>query len=134
MYERNRVMKTLRYLLIVIAAMAVLSVSAQSLAQQPQAEFHSTSSMVTSGSTLPQAAQSGAYTTYDYGYNPSRANKPGLRREDLDGDGFEDEEFGEHGDDPYADPIGDALLPLLLMAFAFGTFVALKRKRKTVKK
>ena len=125
---------TLKYLLITFAVIMGMSVNAQNLAQQPVPQFRSTSSMVTSGSTLPQAAQSGAYTTYDYGYNPSRANKPGLRREDLDGDGFEDEEFGEHGDDPYADPIGDALLPLLLMALAFGTYVALKRKRKTVKR
>ena len=39
-------MKTLRYLLIVIAMAGFLSVQAQGLAQQPQAQMQSTSGMV----------------------------------------------------------------------------------------
>ena len=124
-------MKTMRYLLITFAVMMVMSVSAQSLAQQPQAEFHSTSSMVGSGSTLPQAVQSGAYTTYDYGYNPSRANKPGIRRADLDGDGIddgttEDETEPDSPGEPF--PIGEGMLPLALLAFAYFV-VRVMRKR-----
>ena len=125
-------MKTLRYLLIVIAAMAVLSVSAQSLAQQPQAEFHSTSSMVTSGSTLPQAAQSGVYTTYDAGLG-SRSNKPGIRRlgEDEgvggDGEGNTDPTPTEPGE-PF--PIGEGMWALLFCAAIFGGVIAFRRKRQ----
>ncbi len=122
-------MKALRYLLVSFAVMMVMSVSAQSLAQQPQAEFHSTSSMVTSGSTLPQAAQSGVYTTYDVGLG-TRNNKPGIRREDKDGDGFEDENFSEHGDDPYGDPIGEGMWALALLAMVYGVWCRVyKRKR-----
>ena len=113
--------------------MMVMSVSAQSLAEPPRADFHSTSSMVTSGSTLPQAAQSGAYTTYDYGYSPSRVNKPGIRREDLDGDGIddgttEDETEPDSPGEPF--PIGDAAWPLLFCAAIFGGVIAFRRKRQ----
>ena len=114
--------KTLRYLLIVIAAMAVLSVSAQSMAQQPQAEFHSTSSMVTSGSTLPQAAQSGAYTTYDTELG-TRANKPGIRRDD-----WEDDPDPDNPGEPA--PIGDGMWALLFCAAVFSGVIAFRRKRQ----
>ena len=121
-------MKTLRYLLIVIAAMAVLSVSAQSLAQEPQIGFQSTSSMVGSGSTLPQAAQTGAYTTYDQGYNAGRANKAGIRRFG------ENEGFEEEGDEPESGlpsepfPIGDGVWVLMVLAAVY-SIVAIYRKR-----
>jgi len=112
--------------------MMVMSVSAQSLAQQPSADFHSTSSMVTSGSTLPQAAQSGAYTTYDYGYNPSRANKPGIRRGDDDVPGFGGDDDDEPSDrpGPHDDPIGEGMWPLLFCAAIFGGVIAFRRKRQ----
>ena len=116
-------MKTLRYLLIVIAAMAVLSVSAQSLAQEPQIGFQSTSSMVGSGSTLPQAAQSGVYTTYDV---PGHSNKPGIRKS------VDDDDIPKPSDntDPDATPIGDGIWALLFCAAVFSGVIAFRRKRQ----
>jgi len=120
-------MKTLRYLLITFAVMMVISVSAQSLAQEPSVQFQSTSSLVGSGSTLPQAAQSGVYTTYDIG-SPSRMGKPGIRRVG------EDDEFEDEGDDtelpgqPY--PIGDGLWVLLALAAGYAVFAAWRKRVK----
>ena len=116
-------MKTLRYLLIVIAVMAVLSVSAQSLAQEPQIGFQSTSSMVTSGSTLPQAAQSGVYTTYDV---PGHSNKPGIRRSVVD----DDIPKPSDNTDPDATPIGDGMLPLALLALVYGVLRVYRRRKR----
>ena len=116
-------MKRLRYLLITFAVMMVLSVSAQGLAEQPQVGFQSTSSMTGSGSTLPQAATTGTYTTYDEG-GTARANKPGIRK--WGGE-------GEPGDwhEPYANPIGDAALPLALLAVGYGALVLYRKHRQT---
>lgn len=122
-------MKTLRYLLVSFTVMIVMSVSAQSMAEPPRADFHSTSSMVWSGSTLPQAVQEGAYTTYDNGYNPSRANKPGIRRDDNPGGGFNSDDNNNDRDEPWKDPIGDAAWPLLVLAAAFMVRVYLRRRR-----
>jgi hypothetical protein len=118
-------MKALRYLLITFAVMMVMSVSAQSLAQEPQIGFQSTSSMVGSGSTLPQAAQYGVYTTYDQGYSASRANKPGVRRVDLDGDGIDDDTTENEDEntniaEPF--PIGDGMWAMVLLACAYVIF------------
>ncbi len=100
--------------------MMVLSVSAQGLAEQPQVGFQSTSSMTGSGSTLPQAATTGAYTTYDMGNSaPARTNRPGIRTRPGD------------QEEPYQDPIGDAALPLALLAMGYGAFVLYRKHRQT---
>jgi len=127
-------MKAMRYLLITFAVMMVLSLNAQSLAQQPSADFHSTSSMVGAGSALPQAVQTGAYTTYDAGYNPSRANKPGIRRDENPGGGFNPGGGDGEPDDReemWKDPIGDGLWALVALAACYAAFAAW-RKRKNV--
>ena len=113
--------------------MMVMSVSAQSLAQQPSADFHSTSSMVGAGSSLPQAVQTGAYTTYDAGYNPSRANKPGIRRDENPGGGFNPGGGDGEPDDReemWKDPIGEGMWALLFCAAIFGGVIAFRRKRQ----
>ena len=116
-------MKALRYLLIAFAAMMVVNVQAaqakaQSMAQEPQIGFQSTSSMVGSGSTLPQAVQTGAYTTYDEGVT-APAHKPGVKTRPPD------------WEDPYDDPIGDAAWPLALCALAY-LIMRVARRRKRV--
>ena len=121
-------MKTLRYLLTAFAVMMVMSVNAQSLAQQPTTEFHSTSSMVGSGSTLPQAVQTGAYTTYDVNNGTTRSNKAGIRTAgpgQTGGDGQPPER-----EDPYYTPIGDGVWVLLLCAAVFSGIIAFRRKRQ----
>jgi len=119
-------MKALRYLLIAFAAMIVMSVNAQSLAQQPSTQFQSTSSLVGSGTTLPMAAENGAYTTYETG-GPVRDNTSGIRTAgpgQTGGDGPDDRE------DPYGNPIGDAAIPLALCALAFALFRYVRQRTR----
>lgn len=112
---------TLRYLLIVIGLVSVLSVGAQTLAQQPEVKMASTSVMAPCGSALPQAAVTGAVTTYS---TNSAAKVPGRRRA-LDGD----DDTPEKPDGPMQDPIGDATLPLALCALAYVSVRAFRRRR-----
>ena len=108
-------MKALRYLLITFTAMMVVNVQAaqakaQSMAQEPQVGFQSTSSMVGSGSTLPQAVQTGTYTTYDMNGEISRGPDVIKRVSDDDSPGTEP---GQES------PIGDGLWALLALACAY---------------
>lgn len=120
-------MKTLRYLLMVVATVSVLGAYAQGLAQEPQVQMTSTSGMVYSGSNLPQAAATGASLTGETpaAYSPGRIGH--IRRAGED-EGFEDE-----GDDtvlpnePY--PLGDVFWPLALLACVYALMrVFLKRR------
>ncbi len=121
-------MKALRYLLIVamISMASVLSAAnaaAQNLATRPEMQMQSTSVMQGSGSTLPNAAVDGPYTTYDE-YSPVGSSK-GPRRAKKEDD-------GRPGDwtDPYKDPLGDAAWPLMLLACVYLIMrVARKRSR-----
>lgn len=127
--------KTLRYLLIAIllstvSSLSAANASAQTLAQQPEAQIHSTSTMVSSGSHLPQAALEGTYTTYDQN-NSSGGHKGHIRKGWGTGGGGEPDPGGEPGDwdDPYADPIGDAGWTLLALAAAYAVLRVYRRKR-----
>lgn len=123
-------MKALRYLLMVMAVLSVLSISAQTpqygktykprseravfdqtqvSSQMPEAAMGSTASeYMTSGSTLPQAAVTGTTTTYGNG-------RPGnIRRGADEGD---TPPVDPHG--PNEDPIGDVMWPLALCALAY---------------
>ena len=134
--ERRIIMKALRYLLIVMGLMSVLSISAQALAQQPEVYMQSTSGMVYSGSQLPSAAAQGTYVTGTTigTYNPANVNGPHrAKKEDNPGGGF-NPGGGEPGPgdntEPWEDPIGDAGWPLALLALAYVCVRAfLKRKR-----
>ena len=142
-------MKALRYLLIAVTVLSVLSLSAQTRQyatthsqeqttytvqvnpQMPVATMdYRHSDHMTSGSTLPQAAIEGPTTTYDEGNNSS--HKGHIRR-GLDG-GDKDEK-PDGWEDPMDDPIGDAALPLMLLACAYlGVRIFLKNARKRVRK
>ena len=129
-------MKTLRYLLIVAAVVSFLSVCAQGLAQRPEAEMQSTSTMVGSGSTLPSAASTGAMLTGETPgtYTPAKAPK-GPRRGWGSGEGGEPGSGGESGEpgdwhEPWEDPIGDAMWPLLAIAAAYALLRVYRRKRR----
>ena len=115
---------TLRYLLIVLAMVSVLGVYAQGLAKQPEAKMQSTSTMVTTGTTLPFAAADGIYVTGSTPgtYTPAASHRPGHIRKSVD-----DEDEGEKPsgwDDPMKDPIGDGLWVLMLLAIAFSIWIA----------
>ena len=125
-------MKALRYLLIVaiISWTSVLSatnVAAQNLAQQPEMQMKSTSGMVYSGSNLPQAAAKGTVLTGSKlgTYSPADEGPSGPRKVGggHTGGGPDDRE------DPYADPLGDAALPLALLALASVCARAFLKKR-----
>ena len=84
----------------------------------PAGEFHSTSTMSTSGSSLPNAAAEGVVIVND---TDNEADKPsGPRRVG----GFGDNNYG----DPGAVPLGDAVLPLLLLAAGYCFFIVRKRR------
>ena len=127
MFNELEIMKTtLRYLLIaamivLAGAWSVANAAPQGIAKQPQIEMKSTSVLVGSGSHLPNAAETGAYTTNGEESGPP---KGGPRKGWGSGEGGEPGSGGESGepgdwDEPWADPIGDALLPLALLACAY---------------
>lgn len=124
MFKELEIMKTtLRYLLMIVAMVSVMSVSAQGLAQKPEVKMTSTSVMAPSGSTLPQAALTGTVTTYSIG-SPAKSSKPRKAEDDWEDDDPHDDE------EPWTTPIGDAAIPLALLACAYALMrVLLKRKR-----
>ena len=144
MFKELEIMKALRYLLIAVTVLSVLSLSAQTHQyatthgqeqttytvqvnpQMPTATMdYRHSDYMTSGSTLPQAALEGTYTTYDEG-NSSGGHKGHIRTAgpgQTGGGGPDDRE------DPYADPIGDAGWTLLALAAAYAVLRVYRRKR-----
>ena len=118
-----KVMKALRYLLMVVAMVSVLSIKAQGTAQLPELQMQSTSVMMSSGSALPQAATTGAVLTGETpgSYSPAKV-PPGHIRTGW-GEGGSDRE------EPYTDPIGDAVWPLMLLAGLY-LIIRVGRKRR----
>ena len=127
MFKEVENMKALRYLLMVVAMVSVLSVKAQGTAQLPEVQMQSTSVMVSSGSTLPQAATTGAVLTGETPGTYSAAGHHGHIRRGIDGDDDNDKPSG--WDDPYKDPIGDAVWPLLALASVYALLRVYRRKR-----
>lgn len=143
-------MKTLRYLLIAIGVLSVVSVMAATFGKpyQPQrrgaqyAQNYSemptlsmstmNAAMMSSGSALPMAAVTGTTSADDYA--PARSSRPrrivGEDDNGEDGQGYDNDETQEM-EDPDV-PIGDAVLPLMLMLGAYGMLVYFRRKRADV--
>lgn len=136
-------MRTMRYLLSVIAILSVVSVSAATFGTtyqtqrrgiqyaqlntpMPTLAMSSTGSvMMQSGSTLPMAAVSGTTTTEQTAPNRHRAKK-----EDPDpSNPFGDQTIGgvDNPNEP-GTPIGDAMWPLMLMALAWVMVRMIRRK------
>ena len=94
-------------------------------AEQPNAVFQSTSTMTGSGSTY--SANPTLNTDGTASYNGGAAAPSGphrAKKEDPDPFGG-----GTVADDPKdTSPLGDALLPLLLMALAFCGYVYLRKR------
>ena len=120
--------------MIVAAALMALPALAQNFganqAEQPNAAFQSTSTMMGSGSQY--SANPSLNNDGTAAYNGASASSSGPRRAKMEGEG------GGMGaldpDDPnnppgLDTPLGDTLLPLLLMSLAFGMFVYFRRKR-----
>ena len=120
-------MKAMKQLLIVIGLVSVITLNAQTFAEHPSATMRSTSVMQGVSSTLPQAAVSGTYTTYDNSPSPSLSGpKKAAAKED-------DEEDTPPADPPgpYQNPIGDAVLPLLLLAAGYAIYLRRKNSVQT---
>ncbi len=133
-------MKKLGYLLMMLMVLVGLSLNAQTYGkpyrspyagqknvsgvyqQMPSVSMRSTSTLYSSGSTLPQAAITGTYTA-DEMNAPARI---GPRRVG-EGGGFADDEDPDLPGDTV--PLGDAVLPLMLCALAFCGVVYLRRRR-----
>ena len=133
----------MRYILLFLAMVSVLGVSAQtpqygkpyiperrvvynaysqSQMQMPAMTMHSTgSSMMSTGSTLPIAAVYGTSTTYDGSYNAMRIRRVG------EDDGFDNDDVDPDAPaNPF--PMGDGLWPLMLLAIGY-TLLRYRRKR-----
>ena len=123
-------MKALRYLLIVIAMVSFLGVNAQGLAQRPEIKMQSTSGLVCSGSTLPSAAIHGTYVTGTAIGTYSPASQPGGPRRITINPGEEPGPDEGENSEPWKDPIGDAALPLILLACVYICARAFLRNKK----
>ena len=121
-----KIMKAIKQLLIAIGLISVLTISAQTITEYPAPQMHSTSTMVGSGSTLPNAASSG-FISADDNLNSSNFNTPrGPRRAKE-----EDDEPPTNPNGPMENPIGDAILPLLLLAAAYVIYLRRKNVLQT---
>lgn len=116
-------MKTMKQLLIVIGLVSLLNLLAQDIYALPEAHMYSTSAMVGSGTSLPQAAVTGTSTTYDQSHTPS-----GPRRiidkedqEDKENDGWKEP----------GTPLTDAVPCLLLLAVGYALYTRRKNKQDT---
>ena len=117
---------TWRYLLIVtmLSVASLVFATAQSLAQQPEVQMHSTSMMVGTGSSLPQAAVTGVTTT-------SNQDSDGPRNGHVRKIGGGNSGGGDgptNPVDPFATPIGDAAWPLMMLALAYVCVRGMRRR------
>lgn len=116
-------MKTIRYILsIFLFMMGIGFAQAQSNNPLPEYEFQSTSAMVGSGSSLPQAAIDGASTTYDCSSPQSGSGKNGPRKVSP----------GSNTGDPGATPIGNGIWVLLLFACCYAGIKLLTTKKENL--
>ena len=118
-------MKRIQIILLCLGIALTVHINAQQMAEQPQHSFHSTSVMPQSGSQLPMSAQTGVQMSWS---NPSTGST--LDNRNIRRGGFEPSN-PEEPSEPFPDsPIGDATLPLALLAlaFAFAKWIARKTK------
>ena len=114
-------MKTMKYILLIICVSFTTSLLAADLAVHetasvPNATFQSTSAMSLSGSTLPSAAKR---MTVGDGVSKTESHTPrGPQRVSPN----------TPPEDTFDEPIGDAVLPLLLLAAGYVFFIARKRR------
>jgi len=124
--KNQKVMKAIKLILIVFGLASVLSLSAQTFAEQPSMQMHSTSAMMGSGSELPQAAISGVSTTYS---SSTYGGVSGPKRIGG-GDGGGQEEDPENPEDVYDTPLGDTPWFFMLL-LAGGYAICAWRKNKS---
>ena len=128
------IMKTMKRNIMMIVMAAALALPAVAVefgntsqyAVAPQASFQSTSTMAGSGSAYTSNPTIGDDGTADYG----GSSGPNRRKGKKDENPFGDQTIGDVGNpNEPGTPIGDAVLPLILMALAFCGVVYLRRKK-----
>lgn len=104
-------MKTMKYIVLVCALIfsTALMANDNSSSQMPTLPFESTSTMPLSGTQLPNASEDGVGIVSTPVTGPHRVNP------------------GQKPADPFDDPVGDAILPLALLAAAYVLFLARKK-------
>lgn len=126
-------MKDMRKLVIMMIIMAVALFALPTMAQQQ--EWQSTSAMQGAGSSYsPQVTAVGATSVGEMATTTGSAKAPGGPRRSFDGGSYEGggTNPGETGFKDDGSPIGDAVLPLMLMAAVFCGVIALRRKRSAL--
>ena len=123
----------------IILAVGILMVCLLPLAVSAQQQWQSTSSMQESGSrysskvTPVGATGVGAMSSTTSSFAPAQAPNGPRRVGEGEGNSTElpgfDDDAPDYGKGP--SPVGDAVLPLMLMAFAFSGVVALRRRKTT---
>ena len=106
----------MKYIVLVCAlaiSATLIANDNSSASQMPILPFESTSSMPMSGTQLPNAAEDGVGIVSTPVTGPHRVNP------------------GQRPADPFDDPVGDAILPLLLLAVGYVAIVT--RKKHAVK-
>ena len=107
------IMKTMKYIVLVCALIlstALMANENPTSSQMPTLPFESTSTMSLSGTQLPNASEEGVDIVSAPVTGPHRVNpyKPPT--------------------DPFDTPVGDAILPLALLAAAYVLFLARKKR------
>lgn len=109
-------------MLIAVAMLSVMSIEAhmfdKTWGQKPVIEMRSTSAMAYSGSTLPQAAATGVSLSSEP--NQETLTPPKSIRKGRPGDWT----------NPYDDPLGDVLWPLMVMALAYVVYLKCRKKKE----
>lgn len=107
-------MKTMKYIVTTIALTIAMSINAQ-FAEMPQTGFQSTSTMEGTGSYLPSAAESGVMMAETPASSNGRIARTATRPPSQD--------------EPFADPIGEGLWVMMVMAAGYAASVAGRRRR-----
>ena len=122
-------MKKIMMILVMVAA-TVLPTMAQIGQQDPNSvQFQSTSTMQASGSVLASQPMLNADGT---AYSP--AASPSGPRKAPTPISTEDQRINNPGGSGQDTPLGDAVLPLTLMAMAFAGVIYLRRRRAALKR
>ena len=123
--------KKLVLLMILAAALMALPALAQNFgsqpADQPNASFQSTSTMTGSGSSYsanPTLNSDGTAAYSNASYSSSQNSGPRRAKHSTDSPGEVDTTVDKENS-----PLGDAVLPLLLMSLSFCGYLYLRRKR-----
>lgn len=117
-----------KLMIFVLGAMLMCMLPATADAQQQEEQWRSTSVMMTSGSNYaPQLQEVGATSAFQQATTTESTSSPkvrgGIKR--IEGGGG----HGNPGEGGTDSPIGDAVLPLMLMAMSFCGTVYLRRQK-----